>query len=129
MAKPRAETELSVDEIEGIEDRLAAFLKPYLKLLMRVEQRAHAEVYVNGRLQHLPRRTAEPIANERGKKRRPLQHFVGAGRWNDAAVRKKMCREVAAEMGSPDGVLILDGSGFQKSGPASVGTQRQWCGR
>ena len=32
-------------------------------------------------------------------------------------------------MGTADGVLILDGSSFQKSGPDSVGTQRQWCGR
>jgi SRSO17 transposase len=129
MARPRSETELAVEDVEGIEERLAAFLKPYLKLLTRTEQCAHAEVYVNGRLRQLPRRTSEPIASERGKKRRPLQHFVGAGKWDDAAIRRKMCREVAAEMGSADGVLILDGSGFQKTGPASVGTQRQWCGR
>lgn len=129
MARSRPETEFAVEEVLGIEDRLAAFLKPYTKLLTRKEQHAHAEVYVKGRYQHLPRRTLEPIAVERGKKRRPLQHFVGAGKWDDDAIRKKICREVAAEMGTDDGVLILDGSGFQKTGPASVGTQRQWCGR
>ena len=129
MATLHSETELAVDEVEGIEARLAAFLKPYQKLLTRTEQRAHAEVYVEGRLRQLPRRTTEPIASERGRKRRPLQHFVGAGKWDDSAIRKKMCRHVAAEMGSADGVLILDGSGFQKTGPDSVGTQRQWCGR
>lgn len=129
MARLHSETELAVEEVEGIEERLATFLKPYMKLLMRREQCEHAEVYVSGRLRQLPRRTTEPIASERGKKRRPLQHFVGAGKWDDQAIRKKMCREVAAEMGTADGVLILDGSGFQKSGPESVGTQRQWCGR
>lgn len=129
MARSRSETELSVEEVDGIENRLALFLKPYLKLLARSEQHGHAEVYVAGRLRQLPRRTLEPIAVERGKKRRPLQHFVGAGKWDDAAIRKKICREVAVEMGSADGVLILDGSGFQKTGPDSVGTQRQWCGR
>lgn len=129
MARPRSETEFAAEEVDGIEARLAAFLKPYMKLLTRVEQCEHAEVYVSGRLRQLPRRTAEPIATERGKKRRPLQHFVGAGKWDDTAIRKKMCRAIAAEMGSADGVLILDGSGFQKTGPASVGTQRQWCGR
>jgi len=129
MARSRSETELAVEDVDGIEGRLAQFLKPYMKLLTRSEQYEHAEVYVTGRLQHLPRRTSEPIAMEHGKKRRPLQHFVGAGKWDDGAIRKKMCRAVAAEMGSADGVLILDGSGFQKSGPESVGTQRQWCGR
>lgn len=129
MARSRSETEFAVEEVEGIEDRLAVFLKPYMKLLTRIEQCEHAEVYVNGRLRQLPRRTTEPIASERGKKRRPLQHFVGAGKWDDGAIRRKMCRAVATEMGSADGVLILDGSGFQKTGPESVGTQRQWCGR
>lgn len=129
MARSRSETELAVEEVAGIEDRLAQFLKPYMKLLRRIEQCEHAGVYVTGRLQQMPRRTTEPIATENSKKRRPLQHFVGAGKWDDDAIRKKMCREVAAEMGGADGVLILDGSGFQKSGPASVGTQRQWCGR
>lgn len=129
MAKLHSETELAVEEVEGIEDRLAGFLKPYMKLLTRTEQCEHAEVYVNGRLRQLPRRTTEPIASERGKKRRPLQHFVGAGKWDDGAIRRKMCRHVAVEMGSADGVLIVDGSGFQKTGPESVGTQRQWCGR
>ena len=120
---------MAVDDVDGIEERLETFLKPYLGLLARREQQEHAADYVNGRLRNLPRRTTEPIATERGKKRRPLQHFVGAGRWDDDAVRSKMCRQVAAEMGSADGVLILDGSGFQKTGPESVGTQRQWCGR
>jgi SRSO17 transposase len=129
MVRSRAETEFAVEEVDGIEDRLAVFLKPYMKLLTRKEQCRHAEVYVKGRFHQLPRRTVEPIAVERGKERRPLQHFVGAGKWDDAAIRKKLCRDVAAQMGSNDGVLILDGSGFQKTGPASVGTQRQWCGR
>lgn len=129
MARSDPETELAVDDIQGIGDRLETFLRPFLKLLPRREQREHAAIYVNGRLRQLPRRTSEPIAIDHGKKRRPLQHFVGAGKWDDGAIRSKICRQVAAEMGSADGVLILDGSGFQKSGPDSVGTQRQWCGR
>jgi len=129
MARSDSETELAVDDVQGIDERLEIFLQPYLGLLTRREQQEHAAIYVNGRLRQLPRRTTEPIATERGKKRRPLQHFIGAGKWNDGVVRSKVCRQVAAEMGSADGVLILDGSGFQKSGPESVGTQRQWCGR
>ena len=38
-------------------------------------------------------------------------------------------RHVAQERGDPDGVLVLDPSGFAKSGDASCGVARQWCGR
>jgi SRSO17 transposase len=32
-------------------------------------------------------------------------------------------------LGRADGVLVVDPSGFPKSGPESVGVARQWCGR
>ena len=120
---------MAAGDLAGIQERLDDFLVPFQKLFPRAEHREHASIYVNGRLRNLPRRTTEPIAIERGKKRRPLQHFVGAGKWDDDPIRTEVCQQVVAEMGSADGVLILDGSGFQKTGPNSVGTQRQWCGR
>ncbi len=86
-------------------------------------------MYVTGRLAHLERRTLEPIATSNGVYRRPLQHFVGAGLWSDEGVRDEICASAAATLGAPDGVLILDASGFQKWGRESVGVQRQWCGR
>ena len=129
MGKWREETRVSASDVTGLSGRVTAFLQPYLKLFERREQGAHAEVYVEGRWRQLSRRTLEPIATDRGLRRRPLQHFVGAGKWDDGLVRDEQCRQVAAEMGSSDGVLIVDGSGFQKAGPESVGTQRQRLGR
>lgn len=125
----KTERELSTEDVREIAGRLKSFLEPFQKLLTREEQRAHAEAYIEGRSRLLTRRTSEPIAIDRGNKRRPLQHFVGAGRWEDGKLRDEMCRRIGAELGSPNGVLILDGSGFPKTGPHSVGTQRQWCGR
>jgi SRSO17 transposase len=129
MGKFREETRVSSADVTGLPGRVSAFLQPYLELFERSEQRAHAEVYVEGRWRQLARRTLEPIATERGLRRRPLQHFVGAGKWDDGLLRDAQCRQVATEMGSSEGVLIVDGSGFQKAGPESVGTQRQWLGR
>lgn len=129
MAKTKVEQELTAEDVSDIKKRLDVFVKPYREMFARQEQAMHAAVYIGGRTQRLTRRTIEPIAVEGDLKRRPLQHFVGAGKWEDEQVRAEMVRRIATEMGKPNGVLILDGSGFAKAGPESVGTQRQWCGR
>jgi SRSO17 transposase len=108
---------------------LAEFLEPYRKLFGRCENGEHAERYVKGRLQDQGRRTTEPIAREARVPRRSLQQFVGAGPWDDSVVRTEMRREVAGELGDPDGALVVDGSGFRKYGSHSVGVARQYCGR
>jgi SRSO17 transposase len=110
-------------------ERMTEFLRPYAALFPRAEHGGHCHMYIEGRMRHLPRRTLEPIAVENGVPRRGLQRFVGAGAWSDDPLRDEMCRQIAVGTGARNGVLILDGSGFQKAGPHSVGTQKQWCGR
>ena len=123
------ERELEAEDIADIKKRLVEFLEPFTDSFARHEQAVHAAVYLQGRLRKLTRRTIEPIAIDNQLKRRPLQHFVGAGRWEDDGLRKEMVRQIGVDMGRANGVFILDGSGFHKAGPESVGTQRQWCGR
>jgi SRSO17 transposase len=123
------ECEVAEADVAGLLQELQAFLDPYLPLFGRRENHGHARRYVEGRLQRLERRTLEPIANEHNVHRRPLQYFVGAGLWEDKPVRAQLCEQVAKEIGTRDGVLILDSSGLPKKGDHSVGVQRQWCGR
>ena len=59
----------------------------------------------------------------------PLQWFVGYSEWDDQPLRQELVRQVAAQLGDPEGVLVFDPSGFAKKGTESVGVQRQWCGR
>lgn len=108
---------------------LAAFLRPYQAQLQRAEQERHLQVYVEGLVSGIERKSIEPIATAHGLYRRPLQHFVGAGKWSDAQVRDQMRRHIVEQIGDPQGVLILDGSGVHKQGPESVGVARQYCGR
>ena len=123
------ECEVPETDVARLLEELQAFLDPYLPLFGRRENHGHALMYLEGRLQRLERRTLEPIANEHSVHRRPLQYFVGAGLWEDEPVRGRLCEQVAKEIGTKDGVLILDASGLPKKGEHSVGVQRQWCGR
>ncbi len=108
---------------------LDAFLERYRPLMARSEQRTHMDVYVGGLLSGLERKSVEPIATMHGLYRRPLQHYIGAGSWSDRSVRDEMRAHVVEELGDPNGVFVLDGSGFHKQGVDSVGVARQWCGR
>jgi SRSO17 transposase len=124
-----ADAEVSAAAVRGCAQRLERFLHRYLPCFYREEQRELAEVALHGKLSKLERKTSEPIAYLAGRQRKPVQHFVGAGAWDDEAVMAELRRHVAAERADADGVLVLDASGFAKKGDASCGVQRQWCGR
>lgn len=108
---------------------LSRFVERYKPLLARSDQEVHLDVYLEGLVSGLERKSIEPIATAHGLYRRPLQHFVGAGKWSDAEMRGEMQRHIVDEIGDPEGVLIIDGSAMPKKGEESVGVGRQWCGR
>src|SRR6266702_7070932 len=89
-----ADATLSADDVRSCADRLQAFAQRYLPHFQRIEQRRHALTVLHGKLTGLQRKTTEPIATQAGLKRRPLQHFVGAGLWDDQAVRAELRRHV-----------------------------------
>src|SRR5512144_2195177 len=124
-----ADAVLTPDEVRGCQDRLTSFLKRYLPCFYRVEQRTHATLVIRGLLSGLQRKTCEPIAIEAGVHRKPIQSFVGAGKWEDEAVMAELRRDVREAMGDKRAILILDPSAFPKSGTESCGVARQWCGR
>jgi SRSO17 transposase len=124
-----ADAEVSAAEVRGCRQRLQRFLQRYLPRFYRQEQRQWAEVVLQGKLSKLERKTSEPIAYLADRERKPVQHFVGAGAWDDEAVMAELRRHVAQTLGNADAVLVLDPSGFPKKGTASCGVARQWCGR
>jgi SRSO17 transposase len=124
-----ADAEVSSAAVRGCQQRLERFLQRYLPLFYREEQRALAQVVVQGKLSKLERKTAEPIAYLADRPRKPVQHFVGAGCWDDEAVMTELRRHLAEGLADPDAVLVVDPSGFAKKGTASCGVERQWCGR
>ncbi len=121
--------EITRRQLEPCLEDLDKFLERYAPRFYRLEQRDHARTYIEGRLSDLPRKTCEPIATDHDQKRWLIQHFVGMGLWEDEQVLSELHLHVREELGDPAGILILDGSDFEKKGTQSVGVKRQWCGR
>jgi len=109
--------------------RLDEFLRPYLPLFGQAERRVQAKRAVQGLLSDLPRKSAECIAEFHGQPRRAMQKFIGAGPWSDELMLNLLADQIADELGTVDGVLILDPTSFPKKGDESVGVGRHWCGR
>src|SRR5262249_61203024 len=80
-----ADAEVSSATVRGCRDCLQRFLRRYLPLFYREEQRQLAQVVIQGRLSKLERKTSEPIAYLAGRPPQPVQHLVGPGRWDGAA--------------------------------------------
>src|ERR1700740_1829880 len=115
--------------LRGMLPRLERFLEPFVASLETTERRSHAHHYVSGLVSDLRRKHAEGIASLHDQERQGLQKFVGQVAWAERPLLTELARQVGAELGEPDGVLVFDPSAFPKKGTASVGVQRQWCGR
>jgi SRSO17 transposase len=124
-----ADAEVTAGQVQGCRRRLGRFLERYVPLFYRKEQGHNARIVVEGLLSGLERKTAEPIAREHGVPRKPIQFFVGSGKWDDEAVMAELRRHVVETLGDPQGVLVFDPSAFPKKGTHSCGVERAWCGR
>lgn len=57
-----------------------------------------------------------------------VQHLLARSNWDAEAVRDDLTQYVAQHLGTPDGVLIVDETGFLKKGTKSCGVARQYSG-
>jgi SRSO17 transposase len=109
--------------------RLEAFAQPFIATLPSPESRAHSRTYLAGLLSDAGRKNADSIAYSYDLDRHVIQRFGGEVAWDHDPLIDELNRQVVAAIGRPDAVLVFDPSAFPKKGTASVGVQRQWCGR
>jgi len=109
--------------------RLERFVEPFAALLATPEERTYLHQYVSGLVSNVERKNAESIAYLHDQDRQTLQKFIGQAAWDHQPHLTELARQVGSEIGEADAVLVFDPSGFPKKGDASVGVQRQWCGR
>jgi SRSO17 transposase len=114
---------------DGMLQRLARFAEPFAACLGGEAQREHLGEYIAGLVSDVPRKSAEAIAYLHDQERQALQKFLGQTPWSDRPLITELARQVGAELGTSDAVLVFDPSSFPKHGKDSVGVARQWCGR
>lgn len=117
-------------EFERVTASFAAFHQEFASLFGRKEARQRSEQYLRGLLvQQTDRRNAENISEAvDGATPRSLQRFLTESPWSDEPVIDRLQAYVAHLLNSPDGVFVLDETGFPKKGEKSVGVTRQYCG-
>ena len=95
----------------------------------RSEQRASAGVFIDGLLSGAERKTGWMLAEEAGLARPyRIQSLLGRSSWSADALCKRIRSYALDALGDPDGVLVVDETGFLKKGAQSVGVARQYSG-
>lgn len=107
---------------------LREYLKGFHHLLGRRENRQAFDVFVQGQLSPVERKSLEPIADLHGLAPRSLQKFFSQAKWNDEGVLDEFQARVAREHGHKDAVFVVDETSDGKKGEYTAGVQRQYCG-
>ena len=123
------EADIKPQVFNGMLKRLEQFIKPFIASLGRREPKENARIYISGLLSDLGRKNVESIAYRYDRDRRALQRFIGSVPWDHQPLLEELARQIGAELGEDDGVIVFDPSGHKKCGNDSVGVQRQWLGR
>lgn len=95
----------------------------------RAEARMRVRRYLDGLLAPVERKNGWQMAEHLGEAGpQGVQRLLNAADWDAAAVRDDLTAFVAEHLGDPEGVLIMDETGFLKKGIKSVGVARQYSG-
>ncbi|HEY0699529.1 MAG TPA: IS701 family transposase [Micromonospora sp.] len=96
---------------------------------VRAEPRRTMAAFVEGLLSGVERKTCWSLAEHAGHTDpQAMQRLLRTAVWDADAVRDDVRAWLVEQLGHPEGVLIVDETGFLKKGTCSVGVQRQYTG-
>jgi SRSO17 transposase len=96
---------------------------------VRKDLEHRARGYLRGLLERVERKNSWQLAEAVGDATpHGFQRLLGRARWDADAVRDDLRNYVVEHLGEPDGVLIVDETGFLKKGTKSAGVARQYSG-
>jgi SRSO17 transposase len=124
-----ADCQVPPTTFRGAVNRLEIFAQPFVASLPSPESQQYTRTYLSGLVSDVEHKNAEAIAYRYDLDRQTLQHYLGTSPWDHQPPLDELNRQVATVLGCANAVLVFDPSAFPKKGTASVGVQRQWCGR
>lgn len=110
------------DELEGMKGLIAPTFR-------RSEQRSSAGAFIDGLLSGAERKTGWMLAEEAGLEQPyRIQSLLGRSVWSADDLCSRVRNYALEALGDPDGVLVVDETGFLKKGGHSAGVGRQYSG-
>jgi SRSO17 transposase len=122
--------ELDAEVVERVDEYASAFMADFGLIIRRY----WAGVYLQGLMLDGERKSIQPLAQRvnvpgwHGDTMQALQQFVNQSPWDEQAVLRTYRRLLAQAFADPDGVIVIDDTGFAKKGRHSVGVARQYSG-
>jgi SRSO17 transposase len=108
--------------LDALQARIAARFR-------RAEPRRRVLAYLRGLLSPVARKNGWQLAEQAGEATPDgMQRLLAAADWEADAVRDDLRAYVVEHLADPDGVAVVDETGFLKKGSKSAGVQRQYSG-
>ena len=116
-------------EAEAVCGHLDGLMGSMGKCFRRWEPRMQAKKYVRALMSDLPRKNCWTIAEHAGDASPGrMQHLLERAKWDTMAAMAAVRGFVCEHLDDGDAVAILDESGQEKKGTATVGVKRQYVG-
>jgi SRSO17 transposase len=122
---------------QAVEERVAEGLAAALEAVharlrprfVRAEPRRRAKAYLRALLGEAERKNGWQLAEAAGEATPyGMQRLLAGAGWDADGARDDLRAFVVERLGDPDGVLIVDETGFLKKGTTSAGVARQYSG-
>jgi SRSO17 transposase len=116
-------------EVEGWAGEFERLLERIGPRFARPEVRRRAAGFLRGLLGGVDRKNGWQLA-EHAQETTPdgMQRLLTTTRWDPDALRDDVRAYVVEQLGDPDGVLVVEETGFLNKGGKSAGVQRQYSG-
>src|SRR5918997_1459851 len=120
---------MTSEELAQWAESFEAFHARFAPLFQRRETREQAAKYLRGLLAPLERKTGWQLAEALGDATPDrTQRLLYRAGWDADAARDLLQQFIIETFGDPEGIGVVDETGFLKKGDASVGGQRQYSG-